>query len=581
MSFFIYYTFPNSFRLPRRAPRHNSESIFREDTESITPSPSDGRAGSTEYKPTTSKPPTFEDDFLNDIEILPALEPLQEVFEKPKAAPLRTQVFDAVPLEPEPPLHHDIITPEEEEHFIEFNKYESLKLPQPQQISQLPPIDSDLISAPNEALGHPILNTYSLAGQFVRPRPNRYRVHAKPAAAPLPSHLAHKETYSAVPVVSEEYAKPPEAPHIEVYNHKPVEPVQVYQKPVKPIEVYNEPLAVSHAPVVDLLSETTPHTTEVYSELTSTTGAHDAKPAPHSDLYLKAAPLKEHHSEPVLINEHYRIPSPAAINEHYQNPSPPSHHENYNDPIIKHYSSPVLETEPPTEYYYKPAPPNYESYNYQTSPPSNEQYTNTIHHVAPAPVSTTTTPKPPSTKPYTPPEVYYKPYPPNTFKPEPVKQPKTTTTTTKAPPVIYKEIKPYKPEPLYIPHEDQLGSPSYSKPEPHPSVIFKGKKLSFTNSKLFHKIAKMFFSGQPDKLKGATTPHPLVFGFKPVASLVSSALEGVFVPKKNYQQQRPHPPQPPPRPPSHPFNSYNRQPKFFFRQTYQQTKPIRFPLGFF
>ena len=94
------------------------------------------------------------------------------------------------------------------------------------------------------------------------------------------------------------------------------------------------------------------------------------------------------------------------------------------------------------------------------------------------------------------------------------------------------------------------------------------------------------FLGQSNKLKGATTPHPLVFGFKPVASLVSSALEGVFVPKKptthypHPHHYRPPPPPPPPRPPSPPQH-FNRQPKFFFRQTYQQTKPIRFPLGFF
>ena len=39
-------------RLPRRAPRHNERSanLFREDVEIITPSPNDGRAGSTAYK---------------------------------------------------------------------------------------------------------------------------------------------------------------------------------------------------------------------------------------------------------------------------------------------------------------------------------------------------------------------------------------------------------------------------------------------------------------------------------------------------------------------------------------------------
>lgn len=51
--------------------RHNADAIFREDIENITPSPQDGRAGSTPYKPTTIAPPS--DNNINEVYYPPDL----------------------------------------------------------------------------------------------------------------------------------------------------------------------------------------------------------------------------------------------------------------------------------------------------------------------------------------------------------------------------------------------------------------------------------------------------------------------------------------------------------------------------
>ena len=382
-----------------------------------------------------------------------------EVF---KTAPLHIEAFEAVPVKSQ-----DQGVDSLEEQLVELNQYESLKLPaesgyllpEPQHVSQLPPIDSDLISSPNEALGHPILSSYSLTGQFVRPKANKYPIYSSTTSAPSSSGYVNIEQQ-----------------HDEIPNEHYFEAVP----PKQQLQQHYEELPVVANAHYD--AEPVPIPSEQYIQ----------QPEVHSDLFYTTAPLHEHHSEPVVLSEtHYEQPS-SEIYELSEKPVPPTT-EYYEKPVpsTEYYENQVQSTpEPSSEYYYKPAPPS-EHYNYPTPAPYNEQY-NTIHHVVPTPKATSTTSKPPITKPFAPSEVYYKPYP-NTFKPEPeiIKYEKTPKTT-KAPNVIYKEIKPYKQhhhkpfDPFGIfgsQEDDQYGSPSYTNPsepydpKPKPSVIFKGKNL--------------------------------------------------------------------------------------------------------
>lgn len=132
-------------RLPRRADAdpHNKISIFREDTDNITPKPYP-YDGSTAYKPSTTPAP--DEAELND---------LNQVFSY-KQYPDQDEQVDSL-----------------EQQLLNFHQtHEAIRLPAPHQISKLPPIDSDLYVQPSDSLSH--LNyesSYSLAGHFVHPRP--------------------------------------------------------------------------------------------------------------------------------------------------------------------------------------------------------------------------------------------------------------------------------------------------------------------------------------------------------------------------------------------------------------------------
>ena len=52
-------------------------------------------------------------------------------------------------------------------------------------MNKLPPIDSDLYTQPSDSLSHLNFDSYSLPGQFVRPRPNQFQTFASVNAEPF------------------------------------------------------------------------------------------------------------------------------------------------------------------------------------------------------------------------------------------------------------------------------------------------------------------------------------------------------------------------------------------------------------
>ena len=500
-------------RLPRRAPRHNERSanLFREDVEIITPSPNDGRAGSTAYKPTTEAPSVIDNNnsenninHVFEAVPLPSISIVDEtnnnnaeeelVFEKPIASPMTA--FEAVPVVKS--QDEGVISLENQ--LLELNHgYEALKLPEPQHVSQLPPIDSDLISSPNEALGHPILNTYSLAGQFVRPKPNRpYPVGYQPEQPQnSESYHPHHPEPTSQPYFAENHYEQQQSSEHYVAESQPVPATKEHYHNYKPV----------------LVKTSTPPKKEHYNN----------QPVVHSDLFYKAAPLVEHQTPAVVLYSETPSAPLVSSSEHYETPTPSSAHGQAHVVVapghgavdspssVHHYSSlPVddysynSQQQPEPVHPTVPIEPNID---YHTSAPSSEQQQyNTHYQVIPTPQSTTTTPKPPATKPYSPtPEVVYYNKPVN-YKPAPEPNniyEKPLHQTTKAPEVIYKEIKPYQhqqhfhPQDHHIeqnsfnpfgifgssssPQNDQVGSSSYPRPsqsyDPKPSVIFKGKYI--------------------------------------------------------------------------------------------------------
>ena len=117
-------------------------------------------------------------------------------------------------------------------------------------------------------------------------------------------------------------------------------------------------------------------------------------------------------------------------------------------------------------------------------------------------------------------------------------------------------------------YADQFGSPANHVSDHHHPY----------GSNQNHQLPPLIIEKKPSSSIADSTPHPLVFGFKPVASFVTSTLEGVFGSKK---PQRPVHHRGPFKLPPAPRPVKLRQPKFYHRQPYQQSKPIRFPLGFF
>ena len=299
---------------------------------------------------------------------------------------------------------------------------------------------------------------------------------------------------------------------------------------------------------------TTPNPTTTVTTTTTTTTKTTTypytKPVVFKDLSeIFVKPVI--HQEPVLTQNFDSEPQPTS---HYE--TPVSH------PVVEtHYETPVSH---PVESDYE-TPIHSAETHYETPSDSAETHYETPNHSAETHYETQPSSHyssaendygTPSVEIHSPGEIYYKPVQESAYHPS--------------------HHESFQESDSVISQHDQFESPSVHEPSyfESPSIH---EPYNFISSEPVHRPIK-------HHQFEATTPHPLVFGFKPVASFVKSSLdtlEGVFGPHKKYPKR---PPKPPtsyniPKPP--PFNF--RQPKFFNRQPYQHSpnRPIRFPLGFF
>ncbi len=514
-------------RLPRRADPHNKVSIFREDIEQITPKPY-GYDGSTEYKPSTTEAPE-----LNSNEIH-----LDSQFEFESAG-------------------QPVASLEEQLNHQDSN-YEALRLPEPHHISKLPPIDSDLYSdslpfsdslsqlSPDSTYDH-----HSLAGTFVRPRPNQdynSRFPNFPSSSLYPSSTTENSGkfktdfgYKVLP--------------------KPTEAVKILPLVTQPIRPYIAP---------------TTTTTTTTTSTTTTPIIIIQKPTRpiifHEESYEPlTVPVTVAHHDPIVSHESFANPG-------YQN----NVHYKINSDLLKRPEK--LQPE------INPIKFQYETYTKKPITPEpvkvfHEPEYSTKPSVKPAEV-------PVKNQNY---QTYQKPEYPVKFQAE---------TYTKKPIISEQPVKFHEPnyqkpeEPFvvqepYVVHNEPVHH-NYPTFEVQEEVYHEKPREHFYESdqyespSVIHHVQEEHYKRPPSRPQqihqvAATTPHPLVFGFKPVASFVSSTLEGVFgSPASGPKRNRPNNGRPNHnnKPPPQAFNF--RQPKFFHRQPYQQqSKPVRFPLGFF
>ena len=171
---------------------------------------------------------------------------------------------------------------------------------------------------------------------------------------------------------------------------------------------------------------------------------------------------------------------------------------------------------------------------------------------------------------------------------------KPVTTTVK--PVVFKY------EEASASSDDQLAAPGnsyevYEHPPPPPVPVQHVTVQDHVEQQSYvlpeppkpHHVTPVYNHNQAQSPKNpkhhlaANTPHPLVFGFKPIGSFLEDVFKPSRFPKNplgNFLSQLP----PPPRPPAPKKPPNYRQPKFFHRQPYQQqsNKAVhRFPLGLF
>lgn len=377
-------------------------------------------------------------------------------------------------------------------------------------VSKLPPIDSDLYDDPHphdhaaNGLNHLNLDSYAIAGHFVRPKPNYHHSSKKvPAVTPTtPAYDDVKDIFDGVFGYQASVPKPTFSTKAHFFPTTTTEPYQNYKvskdqisslSVVEPVASYKPQPEVSYHPETTtrrpILEVDQPHqVTTTYQE------------APV--IYRENI---QHYKDP--FEQHYEVSSGRPESTSYRAPEP--------DKVVTYQISHV---EPPRaqEHHYEP------HISHEEPPRAQE------HHYEP--------------------QIYHQVEPPRA-----------------------QEHHQHQAQSVYTsyadrPHDDLHGSPgiqieTYESPNyfhkgPEPAVVYKSQPHS-------------------NKQIGATTPHPLVFGFKPVASFVSSTIEDIFGPKKQKDHARPTY-GPPPPPPQH-----QRQPKYFYRQTYQHSKPVRFPLGRF
>ena len=184
----------------------------------------------------------------------------------------------------------------------------------------------------------------------------------------------------------------------------------------------------------------------------------------------------------------------------------------------------------------------------------------------------------------------------------------TTTTTTTAKPVVFQDsddqlaapVNSYEvyeqPPPVPVHHhhhvtdvkfQDHVEQQSYVLPEPpqkhHVTSVYH-QETEPINVVYKAQPPQHIPKKPPNHHLAANTPHPLVFGFKPIGTFLEDVFKPSRFPKNplgNFLSQIPPPPRPPA--PKKPPPPNFRQPKFFHRQPYQQSNKAvhRFPLGFF
>merc|ERR1712223_1212102 len=278
-------------RLPRRADGsgggedsqnpHKKRGIFREDTDAITPIPYLHDGSPILYKPSTTEAPEVTNEIFNYVDNG------GEYFQQSQDEPVES-------------LEQQLIN----------TQYEALKepphslksdLPSPHHISKLPPIDSDLYTLASDSLSHLNFDSYSLAGQFVRPRPNKFQnfpnkyqstsifndsVKAAPSPSPHPVATSQEISYTTTTTENQYKTdfgykvvpKPTEA--AEIVSIVPV------TEPVRPFIPIFESFSSTTSTTTTTTTTTTPITTStaytkpvVFKELSET-----VKPEIHQEV---------------------------------------------------------------------------------------------------------------------------------------------------------------------------------------------------------------------------------------------------------------------------------------------------------
>ena len=278
------------------------------------------------------------------------------------------------------------------------------------------------------------------------------------------------------------------------------------------------------------------------------TQTFDSEPQPssHYETPVSHPVVETHYETPVShpVETHYETPVSHPVESDYETPShsAETHYETPSHSAETHYETPSYSAETHYE-----TPSHTAETHYENQPSSHYSSAENDYGT-------------PSVEIHSPGEIYYKPVQESAYHPSHHES----------------HHESFQESDSVISQHDQFESPSVHEPSyfESPSIH---EPYNFISSEPVHRPIK-------HQQFEATTPHPLVFGFKPVASFVKSSLdtlEGVFGSNKKYPKR---PPKPPtsyniPKPP--PFNF--RQPKFFNRQPYQHSpnRPIRFPLGFF
>ena len=297
-----------------------------------------------------------------------------------------------------------------------------------------------------------------------------------------------------------------------------------------------------------------------------------------TEVYTEAAPI---------IEANYNVIKPV---KEQTNPERPQY-TFAAQPLIDSYQ-PNQDTYQPPKQAYQPQQETYESpspsqESYQSYVPSQPSVTYQDSYECPPEVyQVYEAPKEP--------QFYSKPVTTTTTKPVVFKYESNSDDQLAAPGNSYEVYEHPPPPPVPVQHatvqaQDHVEQQSYVLPEPpKPQHVTSYNQASEQPINVVYKAQPSQSANLPKKPPkhhlAANTPHPLVFGFKPIGSFLEDVFKPSRFPKNplgNFLSQLPPPPRPPA--PKKPSPNY-RQPKFFHRQPYQQqsNKAVhRFPLGLF